>query len=411
MSARATSRLAWSLCALILLLLASSVLLIVLGWSTPLPGGWTPWWNQAIALVGVIGAPILGGLIVSRRPENPYGWLWLGFGFGQALLGFAECYAAYALVAEPGSLPIPRVVGTLVAAVGWWVTIALVPLLLLLFPTGRPPSRHWRIVVWIVFVAGALGLFPGTLVPESAFAPVEKPLGIGGVVGEAIGVLDIVVVFVIFGCTLLSVLSLVFRFRRASGIERQQIKWFAYAAVLLGGGFVFSGVLGLDLPGVWDAVFETAIFAGLYVAVGVAILRFRLYEIDRIINRTLVYGSLTLMLVLIYLGGVAAAQTAFRSLTGQAQQPQLVVVASTLAIAALFNPLRRRLQAFVDRRFYRRKYDARKTLEGFGARLRDETDLDELSGDLVSVVRDTVQPAHVSVWLRPTGWRDGRATE
>jgi hypothetical protein len=326
--------------------------------------------------------------------------LWLGFGFGLALQGFAQCYAAYALVVEPGSLPVPLTVGTLVAAVGWWVAIALVPLLLLLFPTGRAPSRRWRFVVGTVIVAGALGLFPGTLVPgRSPFASVENPLGVGGVVGEAIGVLDDVVVFVIFGCTLLSVLSLVFRFRRANGVERQQIKWFAYAAVLFGGGIVFSGFLGRDLPGVWDTVFETATFAGLYVAVGVAILRYRLYEIDRIINRTLVSAALTATLALVYFGSVVSLQYVFRALT--VGTSQLVIVASTLAIAALFNPLRRRIQSFIDRRFYRGKYDAVKTLEVFSARLRDETNLEALSDDLVAVVRETMRPAHVSLWLRP----------
>ncbi len=137
------------------------------------------------------------------------------------------------------------------------------------------------------------------------------------------------------------------------------------------------------------------------LATGIAILRYRLYDIDRIINRTLVYGSLTLMLALVYLGGVTVTQTLFQTLTGQERLPQLVVVASTLVIAALFNPLWRRIQSFIDRRFYRRKYDARKTLEAFSAKLRDETDLEALNSELVGVVRETMQPAHVSLWLRP----------
>jgi hypothetical protein len=170
---------------------------------------------------------------------------------------------------------------------------------------------------------------------------------------------------------------------------------------LFGGSLIFSGFLGQDLPGVWDALFETVTFMGLYVAVGVAILKYRLYDIDRIINRTLVYVALTAILAVVYFGGMAATEAIFRTLTGQERQPQIAIVISTLVIAALFNPLRRRIQSFIDRRFYRRKYDARKTLEVFSAKLRDETDLDALSDDLVGLVRETMQPAHVSLWLRP----------
>jgi hypothetical protein len=150
---------------------------------------------------------------------------------------------------------------------------------------------------------------------------------------------------------------------------------------------------------------------GLYVAVGIAILRYRLYDIDILINRTLVYGTLTAALIALYVSGVATTQTIFRALTGQEQQPQLAIVVSTLVIAALFNPLRRRIQAFIDRRFYRRKYDAAKTLEAFSAKLRDETDLEALNSELVGVVRETMQPAHVSLWLRPDKVSNGQQTD
>ena len=185
-------------------------------------------------------------------------------------------------------------------------------------------------------------------------------------------------------------------------MERQQLKWFALAAVV-GGGLIVADVLSVDLllgAALWNLL-NTATFAGFYLAVGIAILRYRLYEIDLIINRTLVYGVLTGTLALVYFGGVATSQVIFRTLTGQEeQQPQIAVVVSTLVIAALFNPLRHRIQGFIDRRFYRRKYDAAKTLETFGARLRDETDLEALNNELVGVVRETMQPAHVFVWLR-----------
>ncbi len=276
------------------------------------------------------------------------------------------------------------------------------PFLLLLFPTGRLPSPRWRFVARAVVVAGVLTLIIGPFQPESGVVDVENPFGVGGILGQAVMGITLVGVLVIFLATILSALSLVFRYRRASGVERQQIKWFAYAAVVFGGLIVFGGFLGRDLPGIWDALSETVTFAVLYVAVGIAILRYRLYEIDRIINRTLVYAVITVTLVAVYLVGVVSLQYLFRTLTGQ--ESQLAVVASTLAIAALFGPLRRRIQTFIDRRFYRRKYDAAKTLETFSMKLRDETDLEQLNRELVSVVRETMQPGHVSLWLRPPEW-------
>jgi len=406
MSPRAAARLAWSVCATALLLFGLSLGLVFLGWSTPLPKEWVSWQGQIITTVGFMGAPILGGLIASRRPDNLYGWLWVGLGLSAAFVQLAESYAAYALVAEPGSLPAPRTVSQ-VLGMAWGMGIIILPFLLLLFPTGRLPSRRWRPVTWAVLVGGAVLLIGGLFLPgESGIGPFENPLGVGGLVGEAIVFTSVAGVFTIFAAVILSALSLVFRYRRASGVERQQIKWFAYAAVLFGGSLGFGGFLGQDLPGVWDALFETVTFIPLYVAVGVAILRYRLYDIDRIINRTLVYGLLTATLALFYFGSIVSLQAALRALTGQ--ESTLAVVASTLAIAALFGPLRRRVQGFVDRRFYRRKYDAAKTLAAFNAWLRDETDLEALNGELVGVVRETMQPAHVSLWLRaPTEVRQG----
>jgi len=198
-----------------------------------------------------------------------------------------------------------------------------------------------------------------------------------------------------------AVISLVVRFRRARGDVRQQIKWFASAAALT---VVWLFVFQQSTRGLPEAIVALSgllVIPSIPIATGIAILRYRLYDIDRIINRTLVYGSLTLMLVLVYFGGVTATQALFTALTRQEEQPQLAIVVSTLVIAALFTPLRGRIQAFIDRRFYRRKYDARKTLEAFSTKLRDETNLDALSDDLVGVVRETMQPDHVSLWLRP----------
>jgi hypothetical protein len=261
-----------------------------------------------------------------------------------------------------------------------------------------------------VFLALGTALAPGKL---DANPFIVNPFGIGGVIGGVVparrffgtlanigfllGVLSVIV----------SVVSPILRLRRARGEQRQQLKWFVYAAALTVVGF--SGIL-ISLTGIYynAGLLNTIVwYLGplavmlLPVSAGIAILRYRLYDIDVVINRTLVYGSLTAILVGIYFGGVTATQTLFQALTRQEQLPQLVVVASTLAIAALFNPLRRRIQSFIDRSFYRSKYDARKTLEAFSAKLRDETNLDALSDDLVRVIRETIQPAYVSLWLHP----------
>jgi hypothetical protein len=216
------------------------------------------------------------------------------------------------------------------------------------------------------------------------------------------------------------------RYRHSGGEVREQIKWIALAGFLVGLLAFLSIVLGLlivpeefmrgsggILP-LWLQVLLFVMilsFTGVPVAIGFAVLKYRLYDIDLLINRTLVYGSLTVSLAVVYFGGVTATQGIFRALTRQEEQPQLAVVISTLVIAALFNPLRRRIQAFIDRRFYRRKYDARKTLEAFSARLRDETDLDSLNNELVGVVRETMQPAHVALWLRPDTLSKGQQAD
>jgi hypothetical protein len=325
-----------------------------------------------------------------------------------ALVGLAEPYAAYALVANPGSLPAPGLVNK-VLALGWGVLIAFLPFVFLLFPTGRLPSRRWRFLGWVVILSGAAMLPLAFFSPDSGQGPVNVPFVVGGAVGEAMSAIALGAIMIIFVSIILSALSLVVRYQRVRGVERQQLKWFALAAVL-NGALIVADQLGLDRSlgdAVWNLLNMTT-FAALYVGVGIAILRYRLYDIDVIINRTLVYGSLTAILAGVYFGGVATVQAIFRGLTSQEAQPQLAIVVSTLVIAALFNPLRKRIQSFIDRRFYRRNYDARKTLESFSATLRDETDLKALNDELVGVVRETMQPAHVSLWLRPDKASEGR---
>jgi hypothetical protein len=256
------------------------------------------------------------------------------------------------------------------------------------------PSGRWRPVAWIAaanyLVGGLLGLLWNPLFGEF-FPYAEPPFRMPDypAVGAAFGVF----LLVNFALLALSAVSLVLRLRRATGVERQQLKWFVYAVAL------FALVFPPSVFVFGDGRLIVFLLPLVPAAAGIAILRHRLFDIDVVINRTLVYGSLTATLAVLYFGSVVSLQAALRVLTGQ--ESTLAIVASTLAIAALFSPLRRQVQRFVDRRFYRKKYDAAKILEVFGSRLRDETDLNALSNDVVGVARNTVQPGHVSLWLRP----------
>jgi hypothetical protein len=361
-----------------------------------------------VFMVPFLAFPLVGALIASRRPHNPIGWICLAVGLFWMLNIMSGGYGIYGLLASPGSVPFPAAIGSQ----GEWMGPATVGLLgtylILLFPDGRLPSARWRPLAWLsgtvlVLVSIANALAPGPL-PD--LGGVRNPFGLEGYpwMSGARDALNLLLSV----CMLASVSSLVIRYRRSGGEVRQQIKWIAFAASVVALGVSGAVVLGTFAAGtaggthplliglLKDAI--TLSFAGVPIAVGFAVLKYRLYNIDVIINRTLVYGSLTATLVALYFGGIVVLQRFFVLLTGK--QSTLAVVASTLLIAALFTPLRRRIQSYIDRRFYRRKYDARKTLEAFSAKLRDETDLEALSDDLVAIVRETMQPAHVSLWLR-----------
>jgi len=348
--------------------------------------------------------PTIGAFIVSRRPKNAVGWILCGMGFVFEVLAFAGAYANYSRFAHPGSLPGEKI---MLALNTWTVGPSLMlptVLLVLLFPDGKLPTAgarykvpvKWlgRIVAWMAVCGAALVYLWELPWPGGA---VEVLNTIGGV--------SLVVSFVA------SVFSVFVRHQSAEGRERQQIKWFAYGAAVLMGSFFFLQVAGDKLSEWTIFVLIVSSLMLIPVTVGIAIMRYRLYDIDFLINRTIVYGLLTTTLLLVYLSGVAATQAILQTLTGQAELPQLAIVVSTLVIAALFNPLRRRIQSFIDRRFYRRKYDARKTLEAFSAKLRHETDLGSLSEDLTNVVGETMQPAHVSLWLRPDTARPRERTD
>jgi hypothetical protein len=397
MSTRTAAWLAWSLWALSVALTALSLLLLALIRSHPGTHIFDFWLGNSLIVIDVT----VGAIVASRRPENPVGWLLCLSGVATSISTSASQYAIYALLARPDSLPAGEAMA--------WIAAWMLPIMngvqvfyLLLFPTGRLPSRRWRWLAWLTVAYILVGVTTAAFSPGAtlgALGPIRNPLGIEGLTPIYKAVLYTMSP-ALFAA---AVFSLFVRLRRAVGVERQQLKWLAYAA----GGLAIVSILliisiAIDTPRWYEWVTNAIVVVvppGVPVAIGIAILRHRLYDIDLLINRTLVYGSLTVTLIALYFGGIVVLQRLFVVLTGQ--QSTLAVVASTLLIAALFNPLRRRIQFFIDRRFYRRKYDAIKTLEAFSINLREETDLEALNDELVGVVRETMQPAHVSLWLRP----------
>jgi hypothetical protein len=422
MNVRVTAWIAWSLAVLSVAMFVAGSVLYVLARSAQSPGEWVTIGtvSEMLTFVPYLAFPIIGALVASRRPENPIGWICLASGLLFMLLAVTDSYSIYG-TASPGSVPFPVAVGTIGNQWLWVSTVGLLGIfLILLFPDGKLPSKRWRPLVWlsgvmIVLLSITEGLAPGPLENQGG---VRNPFGLEEL--PWLVTVSYIVLPLLPLCILASAVSMVLRFRRSRGEVRQQIKWFTFVVFFAGLMYFIVMIsqvvlaLGSDdnLPQtpLWvELLFSLAAlgFAAVPISIGFAVLKYRLYDIDVVINLTLVYGSLTAALVAIYLGGVATTQAILRALTDQTEQPQLAIVVSTLVIAALFNPLRRRIQSFIDRRFYRRKYDARKTLEAFSARLRDETDLETLNNELAGVIRETMQPAHVSLWLRPDRTQKG----
>ena len=346
--------------------------------------------------VAALTAGAVGAVLASRRPRHPVGWLLLAQGLVMAISGAAVGYIPYGLVARPGALSAAHIVARLypvtIAAV-----LAVVGFVLLLTPTGSPPSPRWRWWTRVSAVAVAVALVaamvaPGSLDPLAQY--VDGPMD-PGVYGGALRVANQLALLVGLLTVLAGAGSLVVRFRHARGVERQQLQWVALAAALTGLSMLAAGVLiAVDEVNLaaWTSVVGVAF---LPLATGAAILRFRLYDLDRIISRTLAYGLLTVLLGLGYAGVVLGLGRLLP------QSSSLVVAAATLAVAAVFQPARRRVQQAVDRRFNRRRYDAARTIEAFSARLREQVDLDTLTTELLGVVEATMQPTQASLWLRP----------
>jgi hypothetical protein len=400
MTPRRLAALIWGVC--VALAIGTLVLLVIgAGEHTKADGSTFDGWGGASFVAASMAFAIVGAMIAARVPENPIGWIFCLTGVVLGVADFGSQYAEQMLFIASDPLPGGRT-AALLQELGLAPSFGLLSLALLLFPDGRSPSGRWRVVLWLALTGIGLSVFGAALRPGPFVEPfddVSNPIGIPGLLGLMDSFLGFGFAFTL-ASVLLAGLGMRARLRRSRGVEREQLKWLVLAAAVTGVAVVGSLALyitaDIDVGGV--AVLGLG-FATFPLAAGAAILRYRLYDIDVVINRTLVYGALTATLALAYLGSVLVLQLA---LSGVTESSGLAVAASTLAVAALFRPARTRIQETVDRRFYRRKYDAARTLERFGTRLRDEVDLDALGSELRAVVADTMQPASVSLWLRGT---------
>ena len=339
---------------------------------------------------------IVGGLIAARHPENAIGWFLLAGMFTLSANEFMRWYVNMGLQVQPGSLPAVEVFAALTNGMENIGYTLLLIFPFLLFPTGRLLSQRWLPVLWLAWFAVVIQFLevfrPG---PLDYFPNWDNPLGIEQLAGyyEISGALiDILFVALFIICLIL----LILRYRRAAVIERQQIKWFAFVASILSVAIIISLILE-PIPPMVEIVLGLSIYTSLLLAYAIAILRYNLWDIDLIIRRTLQYTLLTGLLLLVYFGTIFVLQNLFASITGQ--RSQVVVVISTLTIAALFNPLRLRVQDFIDSRFYRQKYDAEQALAQFAAAARNEVDMDKLTASLLGVVAEAIHPEKISLWI------------
>jgi hypothetical protein len=404
MRARVAARLGWTIFGLAVL---AYVVALTLNLRRPQSAELSETTGDLVFALTFLPYGWLGARIVPRQPHLLMCWLLCALGLQGGLIGFASEYAIYGLVTRPGAVP-----GA--AAMAWltfWaapVVLLLLAALLALFPTGRPVSPRWRWVLWLagvgnlLFVLSSLSLWP---LRGVALLGIRSPEPTGGLmVLYSLGAMAAMV------AVLAAAVSLVVRFRRASGVERQQLKWLAYAGMLavLGFPLLIAAEGATHPPELVADIAASVLILPIPVAVSVAVLRYRLYDVDRLINRTLVYGLLTALLGVVYAGVVLGLGELFGGIS--AKPSSWAVAGATLTVAALFQPARRRIQAIVDRRFNRRKYDTAKTVEAFGARLRDEVDLDALTAELLVVVDQTMQPTRASLWLRPSAPHSRRTT-
>ncbi len=378
---------AWALAGLAVVLLVATAVLAVVNRQVVVPDE-EPWDARLVWAVLSIPAPVIGALISSRRRDNPYGWVWLVMGLGLALQLYMSEYVFLSLH-RPG-VPLVGVAGIL-SGVGWATAYFSLPLVLLLYPTGHPPSGRWNVLLRGILLTAATAIGFGVFSPTEGVSPVRNPIQATGVLGGAVETVVAGGTILVLGSTVPAAVSLVARYRSAGPTERVQLKWFFFAAVVFVVGLIVD--FFWELEGVGEALKEGLVMAFLPVAVAVAILRHRLYDIDRIVSRTVSYAVVTALLVGIYVMGVFLLQRVVPA------SSDLAVAASTLAAAAAFNPIRRRVQSAVDRRFNRARYDAVRTVEQFSERVRIAADATDLTAELQRVAASVMEPAHLSVWL------------
>lgn len=360
------------------------------------------WYQPLIEIMPILGALFVGGLIAAHIPHNIYGWIWLLLGWGAGVL---QHWGSLLAVSSLSAMPPRFVLGGIamqLAGIGWLTAISMIPLAILLFPTGHLPSSRWRWVSTTMLTAMGFIVLTFWAIPgPSGSAPVDNPFGQIGYFGQVAEIVSTAAIaYILFLMIPLAVLSLIFRYRKADNLEQAQLRWLLFIAaanvifLVLDSTDIHQPLVSEEIMTILNNLFLT----GLPIAVAVAILRYRLFDIDFLIRRTLQYTLLTGLLVLVYFGSVVLLQNIVENLTGE--QSPIVIVISTLGIAALFNPLRTRVQDFIDRRFFRKKFDAEQTLASFAAIARDEVDMDKLTTELLSVVEETIQPEKVSLWLR-----------
>jgi hypothetical protein len=352
-----------------------------------------PWPTRLASYPSGLAILAVGWLLVTRFPTKGYGWAWLGLGLAQVMQMACRDYGVLLISSgETGPLS-PAQLG-LLGDYGFLSSLLLIGLVLLLFPDGTLPSKHWRVVAWTSSIGAVLLAVGSWMLPgESGTLPASWPGVLSGAPAQVLEAVGGVLLYVLLAAVPLGVLSVVLRYRRASGIGRQQIKWLALAALLSLPAWAF------DLPGILDPIYEAVSGVFLPLAMAVAVFRYRLYDVDRLISRTVSYGLLAAVLAGVYVGGVAALGAVVGS------DNPLAVAGATLAAAAVFAPLRRRVQGWVDRRFDRTRYDTSQVVSALSGRLRDRVDLEGLTSDLTTIIGTTLRPAVVSVVLVEEGSR------